>query len=133
VNLGAQFSRPEPNWTHNVGVSSITQRQVVNCGAPMVHDPRLGTWRRRETTFTLGTGLPGRVWASGRPQFIADVLEDGNFPRAPVAAHVGLHAAFGFPVVLDTAILGVMESIPRGAWSVPELVTLVHGRDLGAC
>ena len=48
-------------------------------------------------TFARGVGLPGRVWASGHPAFIADVLHDRNFPRAAVAAREGLHAAFGFP------------------------------------
>src|SRR5262249_5133689 len=54
-------------------------------------------------------GLPGRVWASGRPQFIQDVVLDPNFPRAPIAAREGLHAAFGFPISLEGEIVGVME------------------------
>src|SRR6185503_1386773 len=40
----------------------------------------------RETRFERGVGLPGRVWASGQPAFIADVVRDDNFPRAPAAA-----------------------------------------------
>ena len=67
----------------------------------------------RSTTFARGIGLPGRVWASGRPAFIRDVLQDDNFPRAPVAAAEGLHAAFGFPIVLGAEVLGVMEFFSR--------------------
>src|SRR5437867_1671076 len=63
----------------------------------------------RSTRFTKGVGLPGRVWATGGPAFIQDVLVDSNFPRAEAAAEHGLHAAFGFPIVLGTEILGVME------------------------
>jgi two-component system sensor histidine kinase/response regulator len=67
----------------------------------------------RQTTFSPGIGLPGRVWATVRPAFIPDVLDDPNFPRAPAAAKEDLHAAFGFPVVLDRAVLGVMEFFSR--------------------
>ena len=67
----------------------------------------------RESSFASGIGLPGRVWAAARPTFIPDVLEDANFPRAPAAAREHLHAAFGFPVVLDRDVLGVMEFFSR--------------------
>ena len=60
-------------------------------------------------TFAPGIGLPGRVWASGQPAWIPDVIKDTNFPRAPVAARAGLHGAFGFPIVVGSDILGVME------------------------
>ena len=63
----------------------------------------------RESTFASGVGLPGRVWQSGRPAFIADVRNDQNFPRAAAAADAGLQAGFGFPIVLGSDILGVME------------------------
>ena len=63
----------------------------------------------RATVFAPGVGLPGRVWATGRPAFIPDVLQDSNFPRAAAAAQAGLHGAFGFPIVLGARILGVME------------------------
>ncbi|HVH26868.1 MAG TPA: response regulator [Vicinamibacterales bacterium] len=63
----------------------------------------------RTTMFERGIGLPGRVWASGKPAFIPDVVCDENFPRAPIAAKEGLHAAFGFPISIHGAVLGVME------------------------
>ena len=41
------------------------------------------------------------------------MLEDPNFPRAAIAARDGLRAAFGFPVVIDGEIRGVMEFFSR--------------------
>ena len=32
-----------------------------------------------------------------------------NFPRAPIAAREGLHAAFAFPILLGGDVLGVIE------------------------
>ena len=63
----------------------------------------------RRTVFLPGVGLPGRVWVSQHPEWIPDVMLDANFPRAPVASLLGLHAAFCFPVLLDYEFLGVME------------------------
>ncbi len=65
------------------------------------------------TEFAPGIGLPGRVWASRRPAWIADVTKDGNFPRATVAAEVGLHGAFALPIVRGADVLGVMEFFSR--------------------
>src|SRR5207245_6771434 len=63
----------------------------------------------RETTFIPGIGLPGRVWFSREPLYIPDVVRDANFPRAAIAAREVLHAAFGFPILLGSEVLGVME------------------------
>ena len=69
-----------------------------------------------QTAFPPGVGLPGRVWSSAQPHWIADVTDvaaDNNFPRAPVAAREGLHAALGFPIVLRGEVVGVMEFFSR--------------------
>ena len=64
-------------------------------------------------TFSPGVGLPGRVWSQARPAWIEDVTCDSNFPRAVIAAQEGLHAAFGFPILLGAQILGVLEFFSR--------------------
>jgi signal transduction histidine kinase len=61
-----------------------------------------------ERTFTRGIGVPGRVWSTLKPVWIPDVTQDENFPRAPVAAAEGLHAALAFPI-LGEKFLGIME------------------------
>jgi PAS domain S-box-containing protein len=63
----------------------------------------------RRMTLGAGEGLPGRVWASGEPAWIPDVLVDRNFPRASAARRAGLHAAFCFPVRSARGVLGVIE------------------------
>lgn len=62
-----------------------------------------------EAGFASGVGLPGRVWATGKPVWIDDVVRDTNFPRAPFAAEAGLHSAFGFPIRAEREVLGVIE------------------------
>jgi two-component system, cell cycle sensor histidine kinase and response regulator CckA len=67
----------------------------------------------RESKFAPGMGLPGRVWSSGKPLWISDVITDSNFLRAPVAAEAGLHAGIGFPIKLGDEVVGVMECFSR--------------------
>jgi PAS domain S-box-containing protein len=59
--------------------------------------------------FDVGTGLPGRVMASGEPEWISDVSLDPNFPRAAAAADAGLVSAFCFPLHSPRGVLGAVE------------------------
>jgi signal transduction histidine kinase/ActR/RegA family two-component response regulator len=63
----------------------------------------------RGRTFTLAVGLPGRIWETGKPAWIADVTSDANFPRSSFASRAGLRGAFGFPILLGDEVVGVME------------------------
>lgn len=67
------------------------------------------TRRTSEITFAKGVGLPGRVWDTGEPAWIEDVVEDPNFPRAPDAEKGGLHAGFCFPIKISDRVWGAME------------------------
>ncbi len=95
VDRAANALRCETVW-HQPSVQA--EEFVALCGA---------------VTFPPGVGLPGRVWASGAPAWIPDVVQDPNFPRAPVAARSGLHGAFGFPVMSGGAVIGVLEFFSR--------------------
>ena len=66
-----------------------------------------------DAAFEPGVGLPGRVWESGRPAWIRDVLADPNFPRARVAADCGVHGAFAFPIHGQSGVIGVVEFFTR--------------------
>jgi len=63
----------------------------------------------RERTFEPGVGLPGTVWARGKPIWIPDVTRVLNLPRAGHAAKAGLCAAFAFPFKTGDRTLGVIE------------------------
>jgi PAS domain S-box-containing protein len=68
------------------------------------------TW---QTTYTPSVGLPGRIWIRRLPLWIQDITEDGDTRRSQPAAEAGLHAAFGFPILDDSEILGVMVFFSR--------------------
>ena len=60
--------------------------------------------------FAHGTSLPGRVLASGKPEWIVNLAqEDPSSERSRAAAQAGLQSGFGFPVVVDGKVMGVLE------------------------
>ncbi len=63
----------------------------------------------RELSLAAGEGLPGRVWSSGEPAWLSDLLTAENFPRTDAAARSGLRAAFAFPMTSARGVLGVIE------------------------
>src|SRR5258708_4853628 len=67
----------------------------------------------RNRTFTRGIGIPGRIWSSGKPVWISNVMKDNNFPRAAAADRAGLRGAFGFPILLGEEVVGVIEFFSR--------------------
>jgi PAS domain S-box-containing protein len=67
----------------------------------------------KETVLPSGVGLPGRVWATGRPAWIEDVVHDSNFLHASVAREGDVHGAFAFPICLNDGLLGVIGCFNR--------------------
>ena len=64
----------------------------------------------RSVTLAPGQGMPGEVWKTGRPAWIADAAEHPRpLPRAKAAAEAGLRSAFAFPIRCAGNVLGVME------------------------
>jgi PAS domain S-box-containing protein len=67
----------------------------------------------RKSTFRSGSGLPGRVWATGAPAYIPDVGQDEVFRRPDIAARHALRAAIAFPILLGSEVIGVVGFISR--------------------
>lgn len=67
----------------------------------------------RGRTFQRGEGLIGRVWATGKPIWLPDLVTDPDFRRAPMAARVGLRGGFAFPVCKGEQLYGVIEFFSR--------------------
>ena len=90
----------------------VVDGEVLRCAsthhAPPLIDDSFGALSRR-MTFVRGIGVPGRIWQSGAPQWIEDVLQDDSVPRNETARTQGLHGAFGFPVRLGQAVVAVIE------------------------
>ena len=85
----------------------------------------------RQITFAPGLGLPGRIWATTRPAWIPNVVEDSNFPRASFAAKDGLYGGFGFPIRAAGKVIGVMSFFSRAVHS-PDTDLLQMLDQLGA-
>jgi PAS domain S-box-containing protein len=62
----------------------------------------------QDLAFVPGSGLPGAIWVTHRPIWISDVVQDTSFVRREKAHQTGLHAAVGFPVLVDQEVLGVI-------------------------
>ncbi len=67
----------------------------------------------RKSTFTRGSGLPGRVWETGAPAYIAGVGRDVPFRGADDAARRVSRAAVAFPILVGPEVIGVMGFVTR--------------------
>lgn len=63
----------------------------------------------RSVRFASGEGLPGRVWADGKPVWVTDLAQDKNFPRLAAATQDGVRCAFACPVTIAGRTIGVIE------------------------
>ena len=61
----------------------------------------------RASPLAPGSGLPGRVYASGESAWISNVLEDPNFP--PDLMGFGIKSGFAFPVMVGKEVAAVLE------------------------
>ena len=91
---------------------------------------RFEAFRRstEELLLESGVGLPGRVYASGRPAWISEIVEDVNFPRAAVALASGFRAAFAFPVLAGSEVVAVLEFFSMTSQEADETLLDVMGQ-----
>src|SRR5215469_16469966 len=86
-------------------------RPVLVCTNISAADEALGRLiaESRKNELLAGEGLPGRVFATSQPEWIADIRSDKDFLPAPAIAQVGLQSAFAFPVLAGSDAIAVLE------------------------
>jgi diguanylate cyclase (GGDEF)-like protein len=62
-----------------------------------------------ELRLAAGEGLPGRVLAARHAVWLRDFARVTTLPRFHVAAVEGLHTALGFPILVGSEVVGVLE------------------------
>jgi PAS domain S-box-containing protein len=72
----------------------------------------LTAFRRQSETFSfsLGTGIPGRIWATKRPEWCSNVsiATDDTYLRTQMALEVGLKAALGIPLMANDEVIAIL-------------------------
>lgn len=107
-------------WTPNQYITTSVQADSINVvlrcveirstRLVSVREFKAITW---QTTYSSGVGLPGRIWARRSPLWVKDIADDDDSQRSQPAAAAGLHTAFGFPILDDNKILGVMVFLSK--------------------
>jgi len=102
------------------------------------HTPGLDLSELQSATAALvcvpGQGLPGQVWESGAPVWLADLATCGNFPRRDSALRSGMRVAFSAPLLIGSDVVGSLEFLgPYPAPQDPDLLELIGkvGTQLG--
>lgn len=95
-------------WSAHWSMDKATMRLqcIESCQISQGESPQFETITS-EIKFVPGEGLPGRVFASGKPEWTPDIAKDG-FARVAQALKAGYRAAFAFPVKVGSETLGVM-------------------------
>jgi len=67
----------------------------------------------RNLKVRRGDGLPGLVWKTEQPAWVAKLPQGGNFPRIAIDNEEGLRSAFAFPIRSAGRFAGVVEFFAR--------------------
>ena len=81
-------------------------------------------------SFSPGEGVPGRVMASRKAQWVEDLTTAAGSPRSSLAEGVGVRGSFGFPVVVGGEVAAVLEFFSTEA-IVPDAVMLEMMEQVG--
>ncbi len=76
-----------------------------------------------EAELRRGDGLAGRVWASGEPEWIADLENADDYTNAKLALACGMSSAYAVPIHVGGQVLHVLEFFsPKVSLADPELL-----------
>ena len=69
-----------------------------------------------ELRLDTGGGLPGRVLAAQRAVWLKDFSQVLSLPRAQAAGVAGLRTPLGFPILVGSEVVGVLEFLSERSW-----------------
>jgi PAS domain S-box-containing protein len=102
--------------------------QALSCGALWARELAAETTFVRTTrgeSFARGEQLPGRIWSTGRAEWVTGLDRIAGSPRAQAAAAVGLRTAVGFPLRSGAEVVAVVEFFSANATPKdPELLAM---------
>lgn len=93
-------------WFPNADGTLLEYSSICYC--------RDGSMRRfcemsKLSVFTKGSGLPGRVWLTKKPEWIRDVtIKDSGFLRSDLALESGIKSGLGVPIIVGEDVLAVI-------------------------
>ena len=97
---------------HLFVVSSERPQELISAGiwhVPANERYQAFQQRTEAASFAAGSGLPGRVLASGEPLWVSDLSVDREPERATAAAQEGLRAGVAFPILVADEVVAVLE------------------------
>lgn len=85
-------------------------RTFLELGAWFCKDAKFEPFKKvtEKTTLILGEGLPGKAWASKKPESMRDVSKDLHFLRKNAAREVGLKTGVSIPILADDEVVIVL-------------------------
>ncbi|NES24937.1 MAG: PAS domain S-box protein, partial [Symploca sp. SIO3E6] len=93
---------------HQRDGDSITLRCVASWVNPSIPAVPSMMAHSEHTTFTPGSGLPGRVWVTHSIHGLTNIMYDSEFSDSKPISSTRLQQAFGVPLLADSKILGVL-------------------------
>ncbi|MBD2088844.1 PAS domain S-box protein [Microcoleus sp. FACHB-1515] len=96
-------------WTIDFAAKSLSLRATWHA-TPQTRPLEAAS---RHISFTIGNGLPGKVWQTGEAFWIEDIATHGEFQRRSLAVDLDLHSACGFPIRSGDQVVGVLSFFSR--------------------
>lgn len=114
------------NWDYGEAWFPCPDHSILTCNTAWYDTPKLKVFRQaRETLkFPPNIGLPGRVWTSGQPEWMEDILiqPDQAGVDVQLAQMVGFQSEFAVPILQGQRVVAVLNffiaqaGLGKGGW-----------------
>ncbi|MCR9144073.1 MAG: response regulator [bacterium] len=122
----------------HVYIVAGAEQKLTSSGIFFFEDAKAGAEFRAitgETDFSIGVGLPGRVYRDRRATWNSHITQDEKFPRKLLFGNEHcMGSGFAFPIFVENQVEAVMEFFaPEDREENPELLSLTDeiGEELG--